>query len=161
MTEKEKDLTLLYALKLLSMRMHTEKELQRKMYAKSFPSVEIRKTLELLKEKKLLDDSAFAKAYTEQLRNKANGDIRIRFQLKKRGLSEKTISEGFQKEGPEDQRKRALEIAELKLKPGKQSDPKERKRLYDYLVRKGFDYQVCRDVIGRIIKIKDDAAWDS
>jgi len=160
MKTKDQDKALLYALKLLSMRMHSEKELTKKLYAKKFHPAEIHALLEKLKERKLIDDSVFTRTYVDQLRNKATGDIRIKFQLKKKGLSEKTIENCFSKENADDQRKRALEIASLKLKPGKGADPKERKRIFDYLVRKGFDFEICRDVMGKLMKMKDASAWD-
>ncbi|MBI4971358.1 MAG: regulatory protein RecX [Candidatus Omnitrophica bacterium] len=160
MTTKEKNQALVYALKLLGMRMHSEKELLKKLYAKKFPPAEIYALIEKLKERKLIDDSVFTRAYVDQLRNKATGDVRIRFQLKKKGLGEKIIEECFDKENREDQRKRALDLASLKIKPDKSADPKERKRIYDYLTRKGFDYEICRDVMGQLMKTKDDLAWD-
>ncbi len=157
---KPQDKALLYALKLLSMRMHSEKELLKKLYAKKFPSGEIKALMEKLKEKKLISDSAFARAYTDQLRNKATGDVKIKFQLRRKGISDKTIEEHFDRESSEDQRKRALDLAQLKLKPGKERDQKEKKRIYDYLVRKGFDYEICRDVMGKLSNTKEDSAWD-
>ena len=158
--KKEKDQALLYALKVLSIRMHSEKELTKKLYAKKFHPAEIHALIEKLKQEKLIDDSVFTRTYVDQLRNRATGDIRIKFELKKKGLGDKTIEEGFDKENRDDQKKRALEVAEQKLKPGKQQDLKERKRLFDYLVRKGFDYDVCRDVMNQLMKVKDEPAWD-
>lgn len=140
--------------------MHSEKELVKKLHAKKFHPAEIHALIEKLKDEKLIDDAVFTKAYVEQLRNRATGDIRIKFQLKKKGLGDKTIEESFSKEGRDDQKQRALELAELKLKPGKQKDLKERKRLFDYLVRKGFDFDVCRDVINQLMKMKDESEWD-
>ena len=77
--KKEKDQALLYALKILSMRMHSEKELARKLHAKKFHPAEIHALIEKLKEQNLIDDSAFTKAYVEQLRNTATAAIRIKF----------------------------------------------------------------------------------
>ena len=159
--KKPKNKALLYALKLLSMRMHSEKELVNKLYAKKFSTAEIKDLVAKLKEKKLIDDSAFVRTYSDQLRYKAIGDVRIKFQLKRKGIKDKTIEEHFDKEAPIDQKKRALDLAQLKLRPGREKNPKEKKRIYDFLVRKGFDYEVCRDVIGKLMQTKEDAAWDS
>lgn len=148
------------ALKLLSLRMHTEHELIKKLYAKKLSPADIRSALAVLKTKGLINDARFAKTYSEELRRKASGDIRIRFQLKQKGLSEQLISECFEKENPEQQYERALEAAQMKLKPNQALEPKEKKRLYDLLVRKGFDYEVCRKVIHQLAKCSESNEWE-
>lgn len=143
----EKDPAMVYALRLLSIRMRSEKELRNKLAEKKYPLERVHALIDRLKQAKLIDDSKFVRAYIEELRGKSRGDVRIRFELKRKGIREKTIEECFDKENREAQTERALELARSKSRLFKDFGQKEKKRLYDFLVRRGFEFEVCREVI--------------
>ena len=72
----------------------------------------------------------------------------------KRGIGETLIREVLEKYSPEEERERARELARDKFERWQKLEPmKRRKRVYDFLVRRGFDFAMTRDLVEEIEKV--------
>ncbi len=141
-----------YSLKLLSGRQYSETALLEKLRGKGCSAEVSEEVAAKLKELNLLNDRAFAEAVAQDLaRFKPSGRRRVKSVLKKRKVSEVIASDVAAKIGNEEEVERAKELA-LKYEVKWAALPKMRriKRIYDLLVRRGFDFELCRQVIEEI-----------
>ena len=138
-----------YAFLLLKYRLRSEQELVVRMSRKKFPADVIRETISFLKEKKFIDDQAFARSWVESRWHKAIGPRRLRQELRLKGIDTETIEQslGDLKEGHR-QREAIQELIQLRLARLKGLDPQTaRRRLYAYLVRRGFSPEEIIDCL--------------
>lgn len=76
------------ALRLLARREHSREELRAKLAARSFPAEEIDELLARLAEQRLQSDERYAEAYSRQRVTAGYGPLRIRAELRQRGVDE-------------------------------------------------------------------------
>ncbi len=102
----------------------------------------------------LLDDSAFARTYaTSRLNAKGHGRHRIRTDLLKQGLERQVVDQTLADiEERTDWLTAARTLAEKRWPRLKSIEDvsHRRKRLYDYLVRRGYDYDIVRRVVDEL-----------
>ena len=138
-----------YAIKLLSYRPRSQKEINDRMKQKGYDEEVIIKTIRRLKEYNLINDMDFAKEYTKT-KAKKYGQSRIKMELARKGIEEEIISNILNDElNYENQYEAALEQAKKKIKSYR---GEERQAIYrklgSYLQRRGFSY----DIISKILK---------
>ncbi len=145
---------LITSLRLLSASPKSGTELRKKLVSKGFADAIVTRALKELAEQGVLDDSAYAKDLVARLtQSGAAGKNRVAFELKRRGVPQAIRDELLGSMTPEDERARALEQARLKWAGWGNLEPRKReKRLYDLLIRKGYDFQVAQDVLMRLDK---------
>lgn len=80
------------ALNLLAYREHSRLELHHKLAQRGFAAALIDPVLERLVEQDLLNESRFAEIYAHSRADKGYGPLRIRMELRERGVPEETIS---------------------------------------------------------------------
>ncbi|MBU1124590.1 MAG: recombination regulator RecX [Candidatus Omnitrophica bacterium] len=138
-----------YAFLLLKFRMRSEKELIFRLKKKGFPEEVIQETVCVLKEKHFIDDQIFTRAWISSRLKKPWGLIRIRKELREKGISPGIITEQIAqlKEGyAEIEVVRAL--AEKKMGALKAVEPQRaRARVYGYLARRGFSPAIASEVL--------------
>ena len=83
------------AMDLLSRREHTQAELRQKLQRKAFSSEEIDQTLSDLTAEGLQSDAVFAERYLQLRHQKGYGPLRIRQELKQKGVSAEAIEAAF------------------------------------------------------------------
>ena len=81
------------ALNLLTRREHSALELRHKLSQRGFSRDIITPVLEQLSEQDWLSDQRFAEVYSHSRADKGYGPLRIRSELRERGVSDKTIGE--------------------------------------------------------------------
>ncbi len=145
------------ALKFLSYRPRSEKEVRDKLLKVKVPEDLINKIIKKLKDYKFLDDLEFAKIFTrERSLLKLKPARVIKFELKQKGISKDIIEEVFtgSKEEEKDLEK-AKEIIQKKIERYKGLDSfKIREKLSRFLVSKGFDYDTIKEAIDEILTKK-------
>lgn len=143
-----------------SIRQHSEKEVREYFRIKNYESrikdkeeisqLTIDALIETLKKKGMVNDLEFAKAWVEARRSSKQKGVRaIKAELFQKGIDkeiiEEVISEQVTEYSEEDLAKQALE---KKMKYWKKLGPQEfKKKAYEFLLRKGFDYDVVRKII--------------
>jgi len=137
------------ALRLLAASPKSGTELRKKLAAKGYTGAVIDRALKDLAAQGILDDSVYAQDLMTRLTQfKAAGKHRVAFELKRHGVPVKIRNELLGTITPEDESTRALEQARLKWASWSKLDPRKRKkRLYDFLIRKGYDFQIAQDVL--------------
>lgn len=141
------------AIRFLSYRARSEKEVRDKLLGKGFSEDAVASVLAELKAAGLVDDVHFAMAFVhDKMILRPMGPLLIRQELKKHGLSdsliELAVEEAFRETTPAEV---ALEMAQKKLGQSKSLDwLKAKKRLADFLYRRGFDWEVTREVLEQL-----------
>jgi regulatory protein len=130
------------AYRLLSMRPHSEKELERKLREKGFPAVVIEEALEKLRDLKYLNDASFAVQWARNLAiNKLWGNRKIIVSLQEKGVTAELISAAINEARWEISEEEAIAFL-IKKKASRKKldilDLKEKKRIFQSLMGRGF-----------------------
>jgi regulatory protein len=149
---------LITSLRLLAASPKSGHELRKKLSDKGYADEIIDRALEELRNQGVLDDSKYAKDLIARLTfGKAAGRHKIAFELKRHGISKKISDELLGTVSVEDETERALEQSRLKWAGWSKLDPQKRKkRLYDFLIRKGYDFQIAQDILQKLSKGSSD-----
>jgi len=149
---------LITCLRLLAASPKSGQELRKKLAAKGFSAEIIDRAIHDLRTQGILDDTAYAKDLMARLTlGKGVGSHRIAFELKRHGISKKISDELLETLSSEDETERALELARMKWAGWALLDPQKRKkRLYDFLIRKGYDFQIAQDILQKLSKEPSD-----
>jgi len=139
------------AIRFLGYRPRSEAEVRQRLQRHGFDSDSINKALARLKEQGLVDDTAFARFWKE---NRETFSPRSRWltgqELKQKGLDSSVIEQVVGEVNDSDSAYRA---ALSKARRLSSSDYQYfRRRLGEYLRRRGFNYQVINDIVERIWK---------
>ena len=143
------------ALNMLAFRARSSSELARSLQRKGEERSHVDWALERLKEQGLLDDAAFARSFArsrvidgKQSRRRVQQDLARKGVA--RSLSDEAIDTVFEEEAV-DQRAIVAEAARKKLRSLAGLDPAvQRRRLYDFLARRGYDLDDIRSVLSEI-----------
>jgi len=143
-----------YAFLLLKFRLRSEKELYQRLKRKKFEEGVIRETLSFLKDKAFIDDRLFTKTWIEFRLKRPLGLRRIKEELNLKGIPREVIDseiiatkENYREEDVVDR------IALQKLGQLKGIEPdKAKRRLYAYLLRRGFSPEVVMDAVNQLCK---------
>jgi regulatory protein len=129
------------ALRFLSFRRRTEKEVRDKLKSKGFDNKTIRSTIEKLKDYDLINDAEFATAWVkERLAHKPRGKKLLKQELWKKGIRKEIIDQ-VTAELCQDEDKAASELLEkIKRRYRNLEPPVARRRMYGVLMRRGFSY---------------------
>lgn len=147
MTDSRSDVTR-YAFRLLSYRGRSENELRERLAGKGFSGDAVSRTLLYLKEAGFIDDAALALDLKRQaLGQKKLGYGAARSFLQKRGLPRDLVEAtlGYDEDVELDNARNLLKKKRKSV--GNYLTTKEKKRLYDYLSRKGFSFSVISKVL--------------
>ena len=145
---------LIYAMRLLSISKKSEKRIREKLKEKGYSQNSIEEVTGELKTKGILDDLKFAKekVYWAHHGNPV-GKRRLKFELKKHGVKDSQITEALEDIDPASERDTAFSLAKTQAEKLKALSPIQRKkRLYDFLARRGFDYEICREIVTSLDK---------
>lgn len=106
-----------------------------------------------LKQKDLLNDLVFAKAWVGARRSsKKKGLIALKSELFQKGIDKEIIEQVLSKNG-ENEKDIAIQALGKKLKVWQDLSSLEfKKKSYEYLARKGFEYSIIKDVVENVIK---------
>lgn len=108
------------------------------------------RVVEQLLADKYVDDARYASAYA---REKASlqgwGPVKIRFQLRAKGVSDANIHAALEEVEPEKARAKLQKLLETKAKT-LAGDPQFRLKLIKYALSRGYDYNVVEDIINRL-----------
>jgi len=144
LTQKSENEAKEVALRFLSFRRRTEKEVKEKLKKKDFDEKTIKTTIDKLKEYDLINDFEFATAWVKgRLAYKPRGKKLLRQELWKKGIKKEIIDQ-VTEELCQDEDKSALELLEKIQKRYKSLEPKvARRRMFGLLLRRGFSYETA------------------
>ncbi len=142
----------------------TLEEVRRKLREKSYGADITDEAIQRLTDYGYLDDEAYAKAYVEsRFSGSGHGPRRLRVDLIKRGVDraivERVVSEAFEDD----------ELREAALQQGRkrwaalehETDLRKRKKkVIDFLVRRGFDYGLAHQILDTLVEETDTEQAD-
>jgi regulatory protein len=147
------------ALRFLSTRPRTEREVRNKLREKEFGVEEITRTIDDLRRSGLLDDDAFASMYIrDTLALRPAGRLLLARKLALLGvpkpIAEKAIEEAFSKSDQAETARGLAEqfVAKARSVRHEESPDRLRNRLAAYLGRRGFPWDVIQPVIRSVLR---------
>ena len=148
--EKPKKSAMEKAMRLLSRRALSERELLNKLCAAGYPFREARDAVAECRKRGYVNDEAFAADYTELLAGRCLGGRRIRLALRKRGIPAELREEPLEA-AAETEAERASEALVYKLRLlARETDPRrKREKAFRFLVGRGFSCESCRTALER------------
>jgi regulatory protein len=137
------------ATRLLGYRPRSEAEIRQRLQRRGFDSGGIERTIAHLKEKGLVDDTAFARFWTENRELFRPRSQRLtRLELQRKGLPGEIIEQAVSEVSDSDSAYRAA-LSQARRLSGA-DDQGFRRRLGEYLRRRGFGYEVINHTVERI-----------
>lgn len=137
------------ALRLLSVRARSEKELRTRLHLAGLGEA-AEATVRTLKRAGLVDDRAFALSYARsRLATRPCGEFLLRRELRHKGIGdevvEATVAEAYREKS---QRELAYELAAKRKKTATAPDQeKARRRVADFLLRRGFSWELVNEIL--------------
>jgi regulatory protein len=142
------------ALKYLSYQPRTIHEMQEYLEKKGFSKDMVKNIIEILLEKKYLNDKDFTKLFVEgRVKYKPKSKFAFRYELKKKGVNP-SIIDGILE--PYNDQDLALKSVEPKIKAWQNlDDDKFKAKMMNFLRYRGFDYDTCISTLNYFIESKD------
>lgn len=130
-----------YFIRLLGRRDHARNELRDKARRKDFPPNSVEQVLNELTEKKYINNLKFAKKFVnDKFKFNKWGSNKIRVELFKKGISEKEITVALKEINESSKLKTIEELIRKNGNKFKRAEPlKRKKKIFDFLLRKGYD----------------------
>ena len=118
--------------------------------------IAIESLIEKLKQKRLLNDAQFAKAWVSaRRRSKNKGKIALKSELYQKGINREIVDEILEESTPESERELAKSALEKKWKIWLPLPYLEKKKkAYEFLMRRGFEYEIIKVVVENIDKLE-------
>ena len=137
------------AYRLLSLRPHSARELEKKLLEKGFPKTIVKEALEKLHELKYLNDASFAGSRAHQLAaGKLWGNRKITACLREKGVDDRLIDDAIASARRELSEEEAIALW-LKKKASKgQPDRKEKQKIFQSLMGRGFPPGLILKILG-------------
>lgn len=144
------------SLRILTASPKSRRQLEGKLREKGYDKNVIEKTLSHLEGNGLLNDRVYADQVARTFLNvKTSGRKRIAYELKKRGIQDPLIEEVLGTVSLDDEKTRAKDLARHQDEKWSKLDPsRRRKKIYDFLLRRGFDYSLSREIVETLGKEK-------
>jgi len=141
------------AYRLLSLRPHSEKELEKKLRDKGFPAAVIKEALEKLHDLKYLNDASFAIQWARNLAaNKLWGNRKITASLREKGVAAHLIDDAVTAARQELSEEEAIGLLIKKRGAKKKTaafDIKEKQRIFQSLMGRGFPPGLILNKLGK------------
>ena len=141
-----------YAFLLLKFRPRSEKELQLRLQEKKFDRAVIQKTIAFLKAEKIINDADFTRLWIESRLSRPLGLNRLKQELEAKGVDKRIIEAEIKKICASYQEEDIVaKLAAVRFAGLKGIDlEKAKRRVFSYLMRRGFSQGIVEEVIHRV-----------
>lgn len=148
------------ALRLLSYRMRSEKELADSLRRKGYGEGLVEDIMKELRKRGYVDDQDFARMYAQSLLgSRKDGSRAVKMKLSQKGIS-REVTRNIVEELTSDEKEyeAALELAIKKLKGSYKNDSPDAiyRKLGGFLSRKGYPYEIVMKVLRKVTKEEID-----
>ncbi len=145
-----------YALYLIEFKDRTEKELRDKFKGKGYEENDIEDEIEFLKNYGYINDTRYAKHYTHDAINiKKWGKMRIRTELMRKGIDRETIDNTIEDAFFEVEDDLVLTQMQSRFKNSDFSNIKERTRIFNFFMRRGFSPDEIKGAMNKMCSFND------
>jgi len=148
-----------YAFKLLSYRPRSIKEIWNRLKKKDYSSKVILEVIKSLKRLKFLNDREFARMWVEsRIKTRPMGRHRLEQELNQKGIDRDLIEKTLSDYEEEEEIELAKELTQRKLKRSYRNldEVTTKRRLYSFLQRRGFSYDIIQEVLRKLKGVEDD-----
>jgi regulatory protein len=132
---------------LLARREHARIELGRKLVARGYPERLIDEVLDALEAENLLSDQRFAEQFVLQRAARGYGPLKIRYELRKRGISDELATQNIESD-PQRWCDRARAARRKRFGAERPEDIREQSRQARFLTQRGFEHEHIRFALG-------------
>ncbi len=148
----------LYAVRLLAASKKSKKDLLKRLSDKGYDAEIIQIILETLKTQGILDDRKMVDETVQWAKQaKRYGKRRIGFELRKKGIEQNIINQALEGYSKDEERETAYQLAEVRWNKLQNVElVKRKKRLFDFLISRGFDFELSREIINQLNLKKDN-----
>ena len=143
---------------LLRARLYSRKEMIDKLRRKGYSAEAAERAAASIEELGYISDEAYAEAFVDsRLRSKPKGRIALRRELRQKGIDNATIERTLTAVSDEDELEAARKLAEKQMRLYRHM-PREtaRRRLYQFLLRRGYRYEHVSAVLRETFDGADD-----
>ena len=146
------------ALRYLSFRPRSQAEVRRNLLAAGLEAELVEATLARLVSQGYLDDAEFARFWVENRQQfRPKGSQALRGELRQRGVAAETVKAALADLDPEASAYEAGQPRAVRLAALAQTDPAAfRRKLGDFLLRRGFGYEVVKPTVARLLQEMQD-----
>ena len=141
------------AANIIGSRALSKKELTRRLVKKGNEEADAQAAADWLEDIGAVDDAAYAAALARHYGQKGYGPARVREELRRRGV-DRELWDSALEELPDPAE--ILDRLIQKKCRGELSDPREKKRVSDALLRRGFSWSEVRSAMGRYAEMEED-----
>lgn len=134
------------AVRLLASREHSRKELERKLLSRSYTADEVEQVLDQLAAQGLQSDARYTEAYTHSRIQRGYGPLRIRAELKERGVSGVLVTE-YLHDDPDLWLELLQATHDRKYGSDRTADRKEQAKRGRFLAHRGFSGEMIRQFL--------------
>ena len=148
------------ALRYLSFRPRSQAEVRRNLLAAGLEAELVEATLARLVAQGYLDDAEFARFWVENRQQfRPKGSQALRGELRQRGVAAETVEAALVDLDPEVGAYEAARPRAARLAALAQTDPAAfRRKLGDFLLRRGFAYEIVKQTVSRLLRETQDLA---
>ncbi len=148
------------AYRLLAARDRSEHEMRTRLKEIGFEQAVIEETVAKLRERGYLNDSRFAVDFARsQLATHPVGRRELEWRLRQKGLADPIVASAVETAyGERNERSLALELAKARLRRYR-NEPDERKvkkRVADFLARRGFNWEIVSEILDQWDSLRSD-----
>lgn len=145
-----------YALKVIGFKDRTEKEIREKLTQKGYDEIIIEDETEFLKSYGFIDDSRYAERFTHDAINiKKWGKARIKTELLRKGIDREIIENTIENIFSELDDDRIFTEMQKRFKNSDFSNMKERTRIFNFYLRRGFSPDEIKGAMNRMCSFED------
>lgn len=141
------------AANMIASRPLSKKELQKRLVQKGSEAEDAEAAVEWLEELGAVDDTAYAATLVRHYCSRGYGAARVREELHRRGVPRELWDDALSQMSDSSD---TLDALIQKKARGDLADPKERKRVCDALLRRGFSWSEVRAALGRYTEIPEE-----
>lgn len=144
------------AYKFLGYKARSEKEVRDKLIKENYPQEIIDRIIELFKHYNYINDENYTKAYiNNRIKFKPRAKRMLKYELAQKGIDSDTI-ENIIDSSNIDETDIAINLLQKKLKNKKDIEQKEKQRIYNYMLRRGFDYETINKAFKEVLNLHID-----
>ena len=145
-----------YALKVIGFKDRTEKEIREKLTQKGYDEIIIEDETEFLKNYGFINDSRYAERFTHDAINiKKWGKARIKTELLRKGIDREIIENTIEDIFSELDDDRIFTEMQKRFKNSDFSNIKERTRIFNFYLRRGFSPDEIKGAMNRMCSFED------
>lgn len=136
------------AFDIVSRKQVTERELRLKLADKGYDKMICDIVIETMREYNYINDADYCETFLEYAKSKGWGILKIRSELKRRGVDDKTVNTALEEfsDCPED---RVYDILCRKFADIDIKDFKQKQKIMRFFGTRGFDFESIQNAIGR------------